>query len=165
MLTATIALWFGYTFYTIMQEGKISPTSQQSLNWFLVILVTQLTIVLFLFGEDLIRGLGSVYRYITNSSQDGALLSSRRKFVSQLAFAVAVIPMTGFIYGIVKGKYAFRTIRKTLYFKDLPEAFDGFTITQLSDIHAGSFKDFEAVKKGQKWQQLSSLIFLYLPEI
>lgn len=148
VLTAAIAMWFGYTFYTIMQEGNISSSSQQSLNWFLVILVTQLTVVLFLFGEDLIRGLGSVYRYATNYSNEGTLLVSRRKFVSQLAFAVAAIPMTGFIYGIVKGKYAFRTIRKTLYFKDLPEAFDGFTITQLSDIHAGSFKDIQAVKKG-----------------
>lgn len=148
VLTAAMAMWFGYTFYTIMQEGKISSSSQQTLNWFMVVLVTQLTVVLFLFGEDLIRGLGSVYRYATHSSNEGSLLASRRKFVSQLAFAVAAIPMTGFIYGIVKGKYAFRTIRKTLYFKDLPEAFDGFTITQLSDIHAGSFKDIEAVKKG-----------------
>lgn len=149
ILTATIALWLGFTFYTIIQQGKISPVSQLSLNWFLVIIVTQLTIVLFLFGEDLVRGMGSVYNFITKSSGEGeSLLASRRKFVSQMAFVVAAIPMTGFIYGIVKGKYAFRTIRKTLYFKDLPEAFDGFTITQVSDIHAGSFKDYQAVRKG-----------------
>jgi predicted MPP superfamily phosphohydrolase len=30
-------------------------------------------------------------------------------------------------------------LRETLYFPDLPDAFDGFTITQLSDIHVGSF--------------------------
>jgi hypothetical protein len=149
IIAGAVGLWLGFTFYTIMQEGKISPSSQQSLNLFLVIIVTQLTIVLFLFGEDLVRGVGSVYRYISGSSgENGTLMASRRKFVSQLAFAVAAIPMTGFIYGIIKGKYDFRTIKKTLYFKDLPEAFEGFTITQLSDIHAGSFNDYEAVKKG-----------------
>jgi hypothetical protein len=149
IIAGAIALWLGFTFYTIMQEGKISPSSQQSLNLFLVIIVTQLTIILFLFGEDLVRGIGSVYKYVTASlDENGTLMASRRKFVSQLAFAVAAVPMTGFIYGIIKGKYDFRTIRKTLYFKDLPEAFEGFTITQLSDIHAGSFNDYEAVKKG-----------------
>ena len=38
--------------------------------------------------------------------------------------------------------------RHTIFFKDLPDAFDGLTITQLSDIHAGSFTDPEAVKRG-----------------
>ena len=149
ILTGAIAVWLGFTFYTIMQEGKISPSSQQSLNLFLVILVTQLTVIVFLFGEDLIRVIGTVYSYATGATnENGSLMASRRKFISQIAFAVAAIPMTGFIYGIIKGKYDFRTIKKTLYFKDLPEAFDGFTITQLSDIHAGSFKDYAAVKKG-----------------
>jgi predicted MPP superfamily phosphohydrolase len=38
--------------------------------------------------------------------------------------------------------------KKTLYFKDLPSEFDGFTITQLSDIHAGSFSSKRGVEKG-----------------
>jgi predicted MPP superfamily phosphohydrolase len=38
--------------------------------------------------------------------------------------------------------------RTTLYFDDLPEAFDGFKIAQISDIHSGSFDDPEAVAKG-----------------
>src|SRR5690606_29436249 len=44
--------------------------------------------------------------------------------------------------------YNFKVFKETLYFDDLPEAFDGFTITQISDIHAGSFRDFQAVQKG-----------------
>ncbi|MGZ3836512.1 MAG: metallophosphoesterase, partial [Mucilaginibacter sp.] len=35
-----------------------------------------------------------------------------------------------------------------LYFHDLPDAFDGFTITQLSDIHSGSFTSQKGVEKG-----------------
>lgn len=149
IITGGVSLWIGFTFFTILQEGKISTMSQKSLNLFLTISVTQLTVIAFLFGEDIYRSLSSLFSYVTNSDQgSSALLPSRRKFVSQLAFSIAVIPFTGFVYGILKGKYDFRTIRKTIYFKDLPEAFDGFTITQLSDIHAGSFTDFDAVKKG-----------------
>jgi len=47
-----------------------------------------------------------------------------------------------------KGKYDYRLYRITLYFEDLPAAFDGFTITQLSDIHSGSFDNTEAVQRG-----------------
>ncbi|WP_354360466.1 metallophosphoesterase [Pedobacter sp. UYP30] len=53
-----------------------------------------------------------------------------------------------FGYGIVKGKYAYRVIKHTLYFDDLPQNFDGFTITQISDVHAGSFTKPKEVKKG-----------------
>ncbi|HEY2581032.1 MAG TPA: metallophosphoesterase, partial [Mucilaginibacter sp.] len=38
--------------------------------------------------------------------------------------------------------------RETLYFNDLPDAFDGFTITQISDIHSGSFDNKAAVQRG-----------------
>ncbi|WP_163378287.1 metallophosphoesterase [Cyclobacterium sp. SYSU L10401] len=147
IVAAGISLWIGFTFFTIMQEGKITTSSQKSLNLFLTISVTQLSVILILFGEDIFRSMSSLFSYFT-SSETGSNMPSRRKFVSQLAFTLAAIPFTGFVYGIFKGKYDFRTIRKTVYFKDLPEAFDGFTITQLSDIHAGSFTDYDAVKRG-----------------
>jgi predicted MPP superfamily phosphohydrolase len=75
-------------------------------------------------------------------------MSDRRKFVSQLALGLASIPFFGIIYGVWKGKYEYRVHRVKLVSPDLPEAFDGFTITQLSDIHSGSFDNVEAVLKG-----------------
>jgi predicted MPP superfamily phosphohydrolase len=150
LISGGISLWIGLAFFRIMQEGRISTTSQQTLNLFIIVTVTQLTIIVFLFGEDIFRGLSATWSYFSAglSSDTAGAYPGRRKFISQLAFAAAVIPFTGFVYGVFKGKYDFRTIRKTIYFSDLPEAFDGFTITQLSDIHAGSFTDMEAVKKG-----------------
>jgi predicted MPP superfamily phosphohydrolase len=47
-----------------------------------------------------------------------------------------------------KGKYDYKVHRQTIYFDDLPAAFDGFTITQLSDIHSGSFDNAKAVQRG-----------------
>ncbi|EON76047.1 putative phosphoesterase [Lunatimonas lonarensis] len=144
-----ITLWILFTFFRISREGEISRDSQQVLNLFLTVTVTQITVILFLFAEDIVRVLASGWNYFWGEAQGtGGYLPDRRKFVSQLAFATAAIPFAGFVYGIVRGKYNFRVIRQTVYFKDLPDAFDGFTITQLSDIHAGSFTDRDAVQRG-----------------
>jgi hypothetical protein len=52
------------------------------------------------------------------------------------------------LYGITKGKYDFKVKRVRLAFENLPEAFEGFRIVQISDIHSGSFDDREAVLRG-----------------
>jgi predicted MPP superfamily phosphohydrolase len=72
----------------------------------------------------------------------------RRKFVSEIAVLVAAVPFTAFMYAMLKGKYDYRLHKVTLHFDDLPDAFDGFTITQISDIHSGSFDNRQAVQRG-----------------
>jgi predicted MPP superfamily phosphohydrolase len=137
------------TMLTIVQEGEISSHSQAGLNVLLTVGITQLTVVLFLLGEDLYRGVQGGINFITDkSSANNSYLPGRRKFVSQLALVVAAFPFLSFVYGIAKGKYNFKVMKETLYFDDLPDAFDGFTITQISDIHAGSFRDYDAVQRG-----------------
>lgn len=80
--------------------------------------------------------------------QETPVWAERRKFVSMLSMAIATIPFSGILHGVTVGKYNFTVRRKTLHFPDLPTEFDGFTITQISDIHVGSFDDPEAVRKG-----------------
>jgi predicted MPP superfamily phosphohydrolase len=74
----------------------------------------------------------------------------RLVWVSGLAVLVAAIPFASLVFGMTKGRHFYRVCRETLRFKDLPDAFDGFTITQLSDIHAGSFSSEKGVEKGLK---------------
>ena len=70
----------------------------------------------------------------------------RRAFISKVAIGLAAIPFAGLLYGMFKGKYDFRVLKYTLNFEDLPEAFDGYRITQISDIHSGSFDDREKIE-------------------
>jgi predicted MPP superfamily phosphohydrolase len=43
-----------------------------------------------------------------------------------------------FFYGMYQGKYNFKVLKYVLHFEDLPlEGFDGYSITQISDIHSG----------------------------
>ncbi|GAB1462664.1 metallophosphoesterase [Pedobacter sp.] len=65
-----------------------------------------------------------------------------------LGMLLSLLIILAFIYGIFKGKYAYRVIKHTLHFDDLPHVFDGFKVVQISDVHAGSLKNTKAVQKG-----------------
>jgi len=68
--------------------------------------------------------------------------------VSQFVLIIAGVFFLLLLFGVTRGRHYYKVRRETLYFPDLPEEFDGFTITQLSDIHSGSFSDAEGVQKG-----------------
>ncbi len=140
---------FAYAFYLRMTNDYVTPFMQGGINAFMTYLVTALVFILVIFAEDIYRGFVAVVRYFKRDRATHVpLLPARRRFISQLAVALAGIPFVSFLYGVTKGKYDFTVHRHALYFDDLPEAFDGFTITQLSDIHAGSFTDPAAVQRG-----------------
>ena len=62
--------------------------------------------------------------------------------------AIAAIPFLGILHGVLIGKYRYRVMKHTLEFDDLPEEFDGFTLTQISDIHSGSFDNKKKLEYG-----------------
>src|ERR1700754_1582758 len=68
--------------------------------------------------------------------------------VSWITLALAAVLLLIVLFGITRGRHFYRVRRETLYFPDLPEAFDGFTITQITDVHSGSFTDADGVQKG-----------------
>lgn len=72
----------------------------------------------------------------------------RTIWVSELAMAIAAFVFISLLYGMTGGRHRYKVHRVTLKFDDLPKEFDGFTITQLSDIHAGSFSSRRGVEKG-----------------
>jgi len=72
-----------------------------------------------------------------NTTKEVAL--GRRDFIGKMGLGIAAIPFLGIIHGMWKGKYNYKVITKTLFFDDLPQAFDGFRILQISDLHSGSF--------------------------
>lgn len=75
-------------------------------------------------------------------------LPPRSVYVSELVLFLALAVLLVVIFGLTRGKYFYRVRKETLYFPDLPAAFEGFTITQISDIHVGSFTNKKEVQKG-----------------
>lgn len=116
----------------------------------LILLVCKLLGSSFLLIDDVLRFFRWLYTLITgnkNNVVDAAPGISRIKFFSQLAVTFTVIPAIGFIYGMVRGAYKYRIHKVKVPSNNLPEAFNGFKIVQLSDIHVGSFLDAEPLKK------------------
>ena len=120
----------------------------------LLSVVPKLIVVPILLLEDVTRIIHLFINWIITLFQSSSIkqehlhLVSRKKFISQIAIGIAAIPFFGLLIGMIKGKYEYRVHRVNLKFKDLPEAFNGFTITQLSDIHSGSFDSVNDVERG-----------------
>lgn len=72
---------------------------------------------------------------------------SRFTFISQTALLIGGVLTAGLAYGI-SNRYRYQLLRVKLSLKDLPEAFKGLRIIQISDIHSGSLDDPAAVAKG-----------------
>lgn len=127
--------------YSFMKFDRSVGQTQQTMftmGLLLVVYVPKMILTLLLLGEDIFRvGAGSVNYFLEND--DVTFLSSRRKFVSQIGLGLAAIPFMSLIYGITVGKYNYKVIKQRIFFPDLPDAFDGFTITHISDVHSGSF--------------------------
>jgi uncharacterized protein len=150
-------------FGSIGKPGGLSSFQQLVFNLFITLFVTKIFVLIFLLGEDVFRIFTGIFKKVSGTSLEGApLMPERREMVSKVALMFAAIPFASFIYGITKGKYSYKIHRKELFFKDLPEAFNGFTITQISDVHAGSFDDKSAVHEGIKLiQELNSDVFVF----
>ncbi len=73
---------------------------------------------------------------------------SRSEFLLKAGLVASSVPLIGMTWGIVSGAHDYRVRRKTIALKNLPSAFHGIKIAQLSDIHSGSFYNKTAVKGG-----------------
>ncbi|UTW61626.1 metallophosphoesterase [bacterium SCSIO 12741] len=107
------------------------------------------TKVLFSFlmlGEDLFR----MAMFAGESIYDGEMASwkDRNLMYNEAGLLLTSLPLLYLGFGIFKGKYRYRVHRVTLTFDHLPDAFDGFTLAQISDVHSGSFDSRKGVQKG-----------------
>ncbi|MBO6589916.1 MAG: metallophosphoesterase [Muricauda sp.] len=116
----------------------------------------------FLLLEDVVRLIGYVYNKIVGISEsDAGYFPSRRKFISGIALGLAALPFGALLYGMYRGKYNYQVLKYELEFDDLPDAFHNYQITQISDVHSGSFDDYKKVEYGVNLinEQQSDVIF------
>ncbi|MEY2922344.1 MAG: hypothetical protein RL108_966 [Bacteroidota bacterium] len=151
VLITYCAVSFGAIVFIAYQFSKFdrsigqTPMTMITLGLLLLVVAPKLVITFILFFEDLFRvGYGLVNRF-SSSTPSTSFLPDRRKFVSQVALGLAAIPFTSLIYGMTLGKYNYKVFTQQLFFPDLPDEFDGFKITQISDVHSGSFDNPEKI--------------------
>jgi len=135
-----------YQFNIVKNQGRFSLNTGYAIALLLTYFVPKAIVFIVLFGEDVFRFFASIANYFSFETSVKEAIPSRRKFISQIALGIAAIPFAGFLYGVFKGKYDFRVITQTIEFDDLPDEFDGYRITQISDIHSGSFDNSEKIE-------------------
>ncbi len=109
--------------------------------------VPKLVFVLFHAVEDLSRLAVWIGGFFSPSVKEfSGQTMSRFDFISRIGLIAAAVPFFGVLYGMLRGRFNFKTHEHKLAFKNLPRAFDGFRIVQISDLHLGSFySNFERI--------------------
>lgn len=131
--------------FLFSDPNNISKT--YAVGLFVALMVFQGIAFSFVFLEDILRYSNAVYQRFSGTS-DTFSLASRRRFLSVLGLGLASVPFSALLYGIYRGKYNFKVLRYHLEFDDLPDSFDGYRITQISDIHCGSFDNRDMIQYG-----------------
>jgi len=143
----TVVFMAGFGSYSTSRG--MTPYHEWMLSLLFTFFVTKLVFIIVISLGDLGRffyGIGD--NILHDKPEEQPFFPERRKFIVQIGLILAAIPFTGFLYAMVRGKYDYKVHRTTIYYDELPEAFDGFTITQLSDIHSGSFDNVAAMQRG-----------------
>lgn len=146
LISLAIIVYISYFFLTHDRGAGQNKQSLFTIGLFLITYLPKIFITIILLGEDIYRLFSGSITYFMGDNDGGKFLPDRRKFVSGFALALAAIPFSSLLYGMTIGKYNFKVRKKTLYFADLPDAFEGTTITQISDIHSGSFDNPEKIQ-------------------
>jgi hypothetical protein len=90
---------------------------------------------------------------------------SRSAFLSWLGIGIGGTLITSLIYGF-SNKYNYQIKHVPLTYRNLPPAFKGLKIAQISDVHSGSFDNKKAVEKGiQKILDLKPDLILFTGDL
>ncbi|TPG72424.1 metallophosphoesterase [Hymenobacter nivis] len=149
LITAAVwglALWSGPT----RQSGNTLLKSRL-ISLLLLVLVTKLVMLLPLLLEDLTRlgrwALGTAAR---PAGAPGVAVP-RSEFLAKVALGLGAIPFVALLWGVVRGATDYQVRRVVLKYPNLPPAFDGFKVLQISDLHTGSFTSTEPLQRAVRF--------------
>jgi predicted MPP superfamily phosphohydrolase len=134
-------IWFSLAFKKFSYQEMYSNISL-FMGYFVLFYVPKLVFNAFQLADDIKSLIAKVTALVFSSSESissGAEKINRSDFLLQAGLLIAAIPFFSIIWGIWKGRYNFKVTKLTLTFSDLPAAFDGTKILQISDFHIGSF--------------------------
>ena len=118
---------------------------------FIGIFLAKLLALVFFLVDDLRRVIqwvgGKLFYGLAQGEEYKGVTISRSLFLSWMGFGLGSIFFGTLVYGF-RNKYRYKVQNLDLSFNNLPAAFKGTRIVQISDIHSGSFMDKSAVQHG-----------------
>jgi uncharacterized protein len=151
-----IALFLGgYIFLELETNGAYRVYVAASI---FILYLSKFILCLFVFIDDLRRGFlwmklkykpaPVLQKQPKEDAEEKTTRLTRSQFLATTGTIAAAAPLILLTKGVFKGAYDYRVHHVPLYLKNLPSAFEGLKVLQLSDIHTGSLLDEDAVKKG-----------------
>ncbi|MFN4081998.1 MAG: metallophosphoesterase [Bacteroidia bacterium] len=137
---------------------------------YFVIYLSKMVAFLFIVADDAKRGIKWLINFITARTKQVAMGKTfektqeeidieieeqidvvkitRSQFITRAGLISGTAPLIIFSRGIVGGAHNYKVHRKEIFLPNLPDAFDGLKMLQISDVHTGSFYNKDAVYKG-----------------
>lgn len=146
---ATILVLLSFPYVQVFQTSKFFR------NYIFAILaglfIAKLIAALFFIVDDVRRLIMLIVSKVAPSTgahfADEGDKISRSTFLSWLGLGAGATLFGSMMYGF-GNKYNYQLKKVKLVFANLPQAFKGFKIIHISDIHSGSFENKAAVQKG-----------------
>lgn len=131
-------LMYGLVFGSRVFDSNL--TKNVLVNLFFMVLITKLVISTTFLISLFFQWSSDWFKSASSETVNEVADLSRRKFASKIAVGMAALPLGTMVWGIAKTAYDFKIHRPKIRFSNLPRAFDGLKIVQISDIHTGSLQ-------------------------
>lgn len=149
---AVTIIWFvSIALFPVLRNMDMSKALRNFVVSFAMgILITKILIAIILLIDDLRRGTSHLLGLFYNKETMPLTLErgmTRSEFINKFALLFGGTIFGTMLYGM-SNRYNYSIKNISLSFANLPKAFKGMKIVQISDIHSGSLSDLVAVAKG-----------------
>ncbi len=124
------------------------------ISFIAITLVVKILAAIYLAQDNLIKGVVKLFKRLiphktvkTPAQHEGSGLS-RKQFIYRATLMATSLPIAAKGFSIINQAYDYRIRREKIVLPNLPKAFHGLRIGQISDIHSGSFNNKTAVRGG-----------------
>ncbi|MBI1221657.1 MAG: metallophosphoesterase [Bacteroidetes bacterium] len=148
----TLAVLAGFLYFFTSVTAERYGTFRTFFSGFVMAFyVSKIIFTVFVLFEDVLRffeWMTERYRKrnVQKIEEKGGM--SRADFIYSAGAITAAVPFYLMLRGVYKSAYDYQVHRVKLEIPNLPKAWRGKRIVQLSDIHSGSLADIDAVAKG-----------------
>ena len=131
--------------------GWPNAAVKQTVHTLVAVFLGQIIMASVMFVGDLLIGISALLTGLqtawATTASSSAHTISRSPIAGQLAMFSGGMLTLGLLYGVSR-RYRYQVRTAQIPINDLPKAFHGLRVVQLSDIHSGSFDNPDAVSKG-----------------
>jgi predicted MPP superfamily phosphohydrolase len=154
----TVLYWVSAVFFiTILLLGVYSPLNAGRraglLFGYALVFTFKISFLFFIFIDDVRRWVTYLFRKnkqtVPLAREDAkADAIPRSEFLMKAGLLSGMVPLVAIKLSMKSGCYDYHVRYVDLYLPNLPKAFDGIKVGQISDIHSGGFYNKTAVKGG-----------------